>query len=333
MSIISYNPVIHTRVQVSRNLNNHKFPLTMNQEEKNTVLEEVVVPIVENPVWGGRLDALLLETIDDYEAQALVEKYIITKKMLTNKPGRGILYKKDKSVSVMINDEDHLCIQSLKKGLNLSGAYDEVKELDEMFAHQLTYAVDEQYGYKTACLTKVGTGMKLSILLHLPGTIRTGELNNMIQFLSGMGIAVQGTYGEGTDTIGNRVMLTNSKTTIDEDAIFKLMKDAVMLVIEKENMYRTQLIKQDQMVIADRIHRAFGILRNARLISYREAMQYFSDITFGIDMSLIQGMSRQKVETICQSVLPSSIQKNNEKKLNGRETDFKRAELIRNALV
>lgn len=333
MTEMEYSPVVSSRIQLSRNLKDHIFPTHMDLEEKNAVLEEIIVPIVEDPKWSSKFDVNILETISDNYKQELLEKQIITSAMLKDAKGNAVLYNPKKSLSVMINEEDHIKIQSVKEGLNIYEAYNDALEIDKMFSEDIEYARDEKHGYLTSSLTTVGTGLKVSVMVHIPGTIMVGEFNNMVTELKKMGIKVNGIYGVGIAGIGNMFQISNIVTFAEEDIILKQIDDAAKLIAQREKASRRKILETDKIVITDKIFRAFGVLKNARLMSYKEAMRCFSDIIFGIDMNLIQGIDVQRIREIAESILPSMIQKNIEKKISIKEIDFKRAEIIRNTLA
>jgi len=333
MTDLDYNPVISSRIQLARNLQDYIFPIYMELEDKNAVLEEIIVPIIENPKWSGKFDVHMLETMNNNFQQELVEKQIISSKMLEASKGKAVFCSSSKSLSVLLNEEDHIKIQSIKKGLNIFDAFNEAREIDEMFKADIKYAEDEKHGYLTSSLASVGTGLRASVMVHIPGTIMVGQFNNMVNELKKMGIVVKGVYESDNAGIGNMFQICNRVTLADEELILKQVNDAAMLIAQKEKASRNKILETDKIVITDKIFRAFGILKNARLMSYKEAMRYFSDIIFGIDMGLIQGIDVEKIREIEENILPSMIQKNIEKKMSIKEIDFKRAEIIRNTLA
>lgn len=333
MTDLEYNPVISSRVQLARNLQDHIFPTHMSIEEKNGVLEEIIVPIVESPKWSAKFDVHILENTSDNFKQELLEKQIISSEILKEPKGNAVLYNPNNGLSVMLNEEDHIKIQSVKKGLDIFEAYKDAQEIEEMFRADIKYAHDEQHGYLTTSLASVGSGLRVSATVHIPGTIMVGEFNNMVVELKRKGIMVQGIYGKGTAGIGNMFQISNRVTLASDQLLLQQVNDAATLIAKREKASRVKILETDKIVITDKIFRAFGILKNARLMSYKEAMRYFSDIIFGIDMDLIHGIEVERIRAIAESILPSMIQKNIEKKISVKEIDFKRAEIIRKTLA
>lgn len=231
----------------------------------------------------------------------------------------------------MLNEEDHLRIQSVAAGMDIDKAWDLADKIDDLLEESIEYAFDEQYGYLTSCPTNVGTGLRASYMIHIPALEATGQLQYMLQAISKLGMTVRGIYGEGTEALGSIYQISNQITLGQaEEDIIKNLKHITNQIIEQENKIRERFIKEQRMQIEDQLYRSYGILTNARVISGKEAMGLLSDIKLGYAMGLLEktkpDMNIFQIMVYCQL---GNLQKYIGRELSVSERDEARARFIR----
>ncbi|MTI48374.1 MAG: protein arginine kinase [Firmicutes bacterium] len=326
--------VISSRVRLARNLENTSFSQRMNDEEANVVKQQVKDAILNgNSVISKDFNYFNIENIDLLNRRILVEKHIISPGLLEKPDKSAFLISKDEKVTVMMNEEDHVRIQVLNPGLSLEKSWDLCSKIDDLLDENLKYAFDDKFGYITACPTNVGTGLRASVMLHLPALVLTNYINKILQAVSQIGLTVRGLYGEGTDVMGNLFQISN-QTTLGktEEEIIEKLKNIVMQIIDKERASRESLFNNQGIRIEDKIYRSLGILRNSRIITSKEAMDLLSFVRMGIDMGIIKDVNIDVVNNLMITTQPANIQKYAKSELSSQERDVKRAELIREKL-
>ncbi|WP_202708249.1 protein arginine kinase [Sporosalibacterium faouarense] len=326
--------VISSRVRLARNLENTSFSQRMNDEEANVVKQQVKDAILNgNSVISKDFNYFNIENIDLLNRRILVEKHIISPGLLEKPDKSAFLISKDEKVTVMMNEEDHVRIQVLNPGLSLEESWDLCSKIDDLLDENLKYAFDDKFGYITACPTNVGTGLRASVMLHLPALVLTNYINKILQAVSQIGLTVRGLYGEGTDVMGNLFQISN-QTTLGktEEEIIEKLKNIVMQIIDKERASRESLFNNQGIRIEDKIYRSLGILRNSRIITSKEAMDLLSFVRMGIDMGIIKDVNIDVVNNLMITTQPANIQKYAKSELSSQERDVKRAELIREKL-
>jgi len=321
---------ISSRVRLARNLGDFPFPAQANTEQ----LEEVEQKIKR--WWNngglkslGSTKYISLQDIAENERLALVDKYVASPNLARQGYG-AVLINEDGSVSVMVNEEDHLRIQSLLSGLQLGEAWNMASQVDDLFDGGFRYAWSPETGYLTCCPTNVGTGMRASVMLHLPGLAFSGQLAAVLGTISKVGIMVRGLYGEGSEAQGNIYQISN-QTTLgqSEEEIIEALNRVTLQVIRHELNSRQKLVERDHLALTDRVWRAYGILANARVITSTEAMEHISSLRLGIDLKILEDLHPRILQELLVFTRPGYLQKIFDQKLNPRERDIKRAELIR----
>jgi protein arginine kinase len=283
--------VISTRIRVARNLADQPFPILADRDRAQIVIDKLRSAI-ESPDFQrfgeGKYEFILLRDQPDIDLEALVEKYLISNTLLENAKRSAVALRDDEAVSIMVNEEDHIRLQVLMPGLQLRQAWETATRIDDLLEAQLNYAFDERYGYLTACPTNVGTGIRASVMLHLPALVVTGHINRVLSALTQVGLVVRGVHGEGTDAVGNLFQLSNQITLgQSEEEIIQSLDSVANKIIEHEKQAREYLLSENREVIEDKIARSFGILAYARRLDSRETMQRLSDVRLGIDLGLI----------------------------------------------
>ena len=314
--------VLTTRIRLARNVKGYRFTNNMIDKQKRELLDYIKSKLQENH------KVLELNNMDDVTKKSLVETHVISKELLQNN-NTAIVVDKENNVTTMINEEDHFRIQALEKAFSIDKAYENIKKVDEDFASKIDYAYNDDYGYITAYPTCLGTGMRVSVMLHLPALEKIGALERIFNAISGLGISVRGIYGENTNGEGSIFQISNQKTLgIDELQIIEQVKQVTKYIVKQERKARE--ILKTKIEIKDEIMRSYGIAKNALLISKREAMQILSNIRLGINMELISDISLEKIESLIENVGINTLRKNLRENFPREEENIKRAEYIKN---
>lgn len=277
--------VISSRVRLARNLAPYQFPHKMNDEEKKGVFEDVKAVVNKETFveQAGKMNAFRLEDIDSIHRGFLLEKHLISPNMLENYVGRGLVLSKDENTSILINEEDHLRIQSFVSGFNLEGAYEIADTIDDALEAHLSYAFHKKYGYLTACPTNIGTGIRFSVMIHLPGLSMVKQLEQVQSILRNSGCTIRGFFGEGSEGLGHLYQISNQVTIgQSESDIMKNLEAKIQLIIEKEKEARVQLWKTRPDEMDDLVYRAYGTIKYARLLTGKEAMSLLSYLRLGL---------------------------------------------------
>ncbi len=322
--------VLSSRVRLARNLTKYPFPGRMDQKQK----EELVANVREAvTVSSDPIDCIELEKLSSVEKQVLVEKHLISPEQASKGTGAAVMLSRDESVSIMVNEEDHLRIQCMMPGLQLEEAYKTADRIDDLLEERLDYAFDERLGYLTSCPTNVGTGMRASVMLHLPALCITGAIHDTINAVSKMGIAVRGIYGEGSEALGNIFQVSNQITLgLSELDTLHNLQSITEGLIERELDLRKRLADENIMQLGDRVWRSYGLLQNAQLISTEELMKLISDVRLGVNMGIIGNVSVEKLNQLSVEAQPGGITKRCGQDLTPQQRDFERAKYIREQL-
>lgn len=332
MNIPEYDIAVSTRVRLARNLKDYPFASRMSGEQKKAVINKIKAAILDS-VLSGDFSFIDMETLDEIEAAALVEEHLISPEFAAERKGAGLLINKGRNVSIMINEEDHLRIQCLDKGLKLEELLNCADKLDDLFDDSLNYAFDENLGYLTHCPTNLGTGLRASVMLHLPALSANGVMGKIITAVSKLGLTVRGIYGEGTQVEASLYQLSNQVTLgITEKETIEKLKEIVIRLIEQERNARTALEAVNKEALEDRVYRAFGILSNARLLTSQDFLKLISDLRLGVSLSLIENIPLETIDRLLYEAQPANLMIKEKRELSPHERDIKRAELVREQL-
>ena len=318
--------VVSTRVRLARNIVGHKFVPKANEKE----LAEVMNLFQDNKIIP-ELRFVKLHDLDELMQHSLVEKHVISKDILREK-NAAILLNNEEDVCVMINEEDHIRIQAMKPGLDLHGALKMAKEIDSKMASKVEYAYSDLYGYLTACPTNVGTGLRASVMLHLPALRITGRLGKVMDVVSKVNLNVRGVYGEGTEAVGDMYQVSNKASLgMTNEEIIVNVKAIVNKIIEQERKAR-EYLKDRGIDFEDRVYRDFGILTSAKKISSNECAKLISVVKLGVDMGIIKEIGSDQINQISIMTKPATLQKCYKEEFEPVQRDMKRAELIKNII-
>src|SRR5215831_5396350 len=324
--------VISSRVRLARNLRNRAFPGWAKKAERTAILEQIRARVEELPEMQDAFSEGLQE-LAAMDKQVLVERHLISREHAAKGAGSSVVVNRRQTLSVMINEEDHLRMQSIRSGLQLKQAFKLVDKIDTTLESKLDFAFDPRLGYLTACPTNVGTGMRASAMLHLPGLVLSELINQVIQAVSKIGLAVRGLYGEGTEAMGNLFQISNQTTLGEkEDEIITRLTKVIETIIEKEHDSRQVLIQKKSNTLWDQIGRAYGVLTYAHAMSSKEALNLLSIIKLGVDLGAFPEDKRLPVDELFIDTQPAHLQKTSQQKLNAEERDHLRAQIIRTRL-
>ena len=264
------------------------------------------------------------------DKEILFERHLISQELAQQNDSCGVFVTPDERLSIMVNEEDHIRIQSLQPGLNLRAAWETADKIDDIIESKLTYAFSSRLGYLTSCPSNVGTGMRASVMLHLPALVLMEEMDPVINGISKIGLAVRGMWGEGTEAAGNMFQVSNQITLgRREDEIIAHLEQIVLELIEHENNARIRLMNERSIMIEDHVARAFGILSNAKLISSGEALNLLSSLRLGLDLNMVTQFSRRELDMLFISIQPAHLQRLEDKDLTPDERDVVRADKLR----
>jgi protein arginine kinase len=324
--------VMSSRVRLARNLREYAFPGWARKPERVKVLEMVLPAVGALPEMADSF-AEAMDNLSALDKQLLVERHLISREHAAKSVGSGLVVNRGETFSVMINEEDHLRMQALRPGFQTREAWQAIDKLDTALEKKLNFAFDNELGYLTACPTNLGTGIRVSAMLHLPGLVLSEQINPIIQSVNKLGLAVRGLYGEGTEALGNVFQVSNQMTLGEsETVIVERLEKVLAQIIEHEENARQTLMEKKPKVVFNHIGRAYGILANAHSISSKETMNLLSFLRLGVDMELFPGTERSLVDELFLITQPAHLQKQVSDKLSAEERDLIRADMVRDRL-
>ena len=325
--------VISSRIRLARNLADHRF-LSRAEEGERDEIEHTLFDAINACTFSQNTFYVDIDKSDMIDRQLLVERHLISRQHADGQGSRGVAISNNETFALMINEEDHLRIQVLRRGLNLDDAWHETVQVDNALESCIRYAYHKQYGYLTACPTNVGTGLRVSVMLHLPALKLTGELEKVFRAAKDLRLAVRGLHGEGTDALGDFFQISN-QTTLgqSEDQILAAFHEGVIPSIVKYEQHARQIL-QDQRpaVLDDKIFRALGLLENARTISTEEALYLLSHLRMGVVLHRVKHIDLEAINDLFLATQAAHLQKSQGTTLDGETRSIARAELIRQRL-
>jgi len=324
--------VISSRIRLARNLKDIPFSHWASKKQEMEILRLAEKAISSTRSLKHGLD-IHMSDIADVDKQFLLERNLISREHILHPDYKAVIVSDREILSIMINEEDHLRIQVMQSGFNLQECWRVADRIDNELAQQLKYAYHEEWGFLTACPTNTGTGLRSSVMLHLPALVMTKQINRVIQAITKLGMTVRGLYGEGTEAEGNFFQISNQITLgqTELDMVDNL-ESIIRQIIGHEENARKNLTKQNRDVLKDKIYRANGILRSAHVISSKETIQLLSMVRLGVDMGFVEDIDRRTINELFILIQPGHLQKIEGKNLTQSQRDIKRAELIRRRL-
>ena len=326
--------IVSSRVRLARNLAHQPFPgwapdvmsLRMWQEMS------VILPAVLDDPKPMVLEMSRLSRVD---RGVLVERHLISRDLSVSKtPGSGLILKRDETIAIMVNEEDHLRLQAMSPGLVLRDLWSRIDLIDTAIEQRATYAYSSRLGYLTACPTNVGTGMRASVMLHLPGLVLMNEISSIIKGVNKIGLAVRGLWGEGTDASGNMFQISNQTTLGErEENIIGRLEQIVLEIADHEKNARARLLQQRENRLRDHIGRAMGILTHAFMLNSRETLDLLSALRLGIDMGIVVDWPKNLLDELFLLIQPGHLQKLGGRHIGSEKRDLARARLVRERLA
>jgi len=324
--------VLSSRVRLARNLAKHSYPVRAEPAEARQIVDIVKTAIEKSSLADNGL-FLDSESITEDDRDVLIERHLISPEFLRDEMPRGLYVDEEVAASLMVNEEDHLRIQAVRSGLDLRHAMDRARGIEMELGERLNFDFDSRLGYLTACPTNVGTGLRVSVLIHLPGLALTKEMDTVLGQMNKVGLTVRGFYGEGSDVLGYLFQVSNQTTLgrTEEDVLDSLEKVTRQLIAYESNA-RQALFTDASPQILDKIWRSYGILSNARVLTSQEAMNLLSAVRLGVAIGEPLGLTLGKVNELMLSTQPAHLQRHAGHPMSSEERDVARAELVRKHL-
>ena len=324
--------VISSRIRLARNFDGLLFTNCNDisaLEKVNAISRGLLQPLKDAD--GHQYSNISLEQLSQSERAVLVEKHLMSPALEEHLPYRNLIVSDDAYIAIMVNEEDHLRIQSMAPGLKLQQAYNHAVQIDKA---KYPYAFDERFGYLTACPTNVGTGLRASVMLHLPALTLSGRITRLIRNIIQLGYSVRGLYGEGSEALGCIYQISNQRTMgISEEATIEQLIKIVEGIIAEERKSRQSLLHNDKEGLEDILWRSYGILQYARRVSGKEALSKLSDIQLGVDLEILPFWGKDTFNELVAITRPNFLSKYlGSENLTDTDRDSYRAKMIRQKL-
>ena len=325
--------VISTRIRLARNLAQFPFNTRADDVSKAKV-EQLVLDALDDLSIPQRLSYIDVNSLDELSRQFLVERQLISRELSEGEGPRGVACNRDEDVSIMVNEEDHLRQQVLRSGFDLDAAWQTIDQLDDALEEHVSFAFHETYGYLTACPTNVGTGIRVSVMLHLPALVQTREIQKVFHGLQKINLAVRGLYGEGSQAMGDFYQISNQYTLgLSEPQVIDKLRSVVPKILEYERRARDAMLKEKREQLHDQISRAYGLLCSAQSMSSEETMVHLSNVRMGINLGLIDDVQIATLNELFIQTQPAHLQRLRKTRLDSAERNRARAALLRSKLA
>lgn len=324
--------VISSRIRLARNLAAFPFTNRATQHQKAEI-EALLRDRISRLDFQPPLEYITVPALSTLDRQFLVERHLISRELAGAEGPRGVALEPQETVSLMVNEEDHLRLQVMRSGFALDEAWQVIDRVDDLLEQRVNYAFSEEFGYLTACPTNVGTGMRASVMLHLPALVMAKQIEKVFRALQKINLAVRGLYGEGSRASGDFYQISNQVTLgKSETAILHDIREVIPQIINYERQARQALIKESRQALQDRVSRAFGTLRSATMMTSEETMDLLSSVRLGINLGLLEDITLPTVNELFIHTQPAHLQKLMGTVLDGEERNAARARYLRNRL-
>jgi protein arginine kinase len=325
--------VISSRIRLARNVEGHPFCARLSPETREE-LEQELAGAIRRARLPESFTYARLDEVEQVDRQLLLERHMISREHAQSDGPRGVAISASENTSIMTLEEDHLRLQVLRSGFDLPACWADVNAVDDALEQHLTFAYHAEFGYLTACPTNVGTGIRVSVMLHLPGLVLSQHIERMFRSVAKINLVVRGLHGEGTRATGDFFQVSNQVTLgPSEEQLINEFMQFVPHIIDYERRVREKLLAEDRSRIEDRISRACGALRSARTITSEEAMEKLSMVRLGVNTGLIDDLEIDAVNAIFVNAQPAHIMKQAGRALDAEERDIARARFIQEALA
>jgi protein arginine kinase len=324
--------VISSRIRLARNLADFPF-MNRASDQDRAQIEKALHECVLGWTEAAEMLYLGLDKLDPIDRQLLVERHLISRELAEGRGARSVAIDRRETFSLMVNEEDHVRIQVIHSGFDLQGVWQQIGRLDDLVEARVTYAFHERWGYLTACPTNVGTGMRVSVMLHLPALVLTRQIEKVFRSLQKINLAVRGLYGEGSQAMGDFYQISNQITLgRSEEDLIRQVSDIVPVIIDYERNARQLLVTESHKNLHDRVSRAYGSLRYAQTISSEETMHLLSSVRMGVNLGLLPDLQMAAVNEMFIRTQPAHLQKLAGEELESTDRNIERARYLRRYL-
>ncbi|MBJ7256425.1 MAG: protein arginine kinase [Akkermansiaceae bacterium] len=326
---VEHGAVLTSRIRLARNLRHHPFPGWAKRDQRAAALDLMRPAVDALPAMKGAFSHELGD-LTSVQKQVLVERHLISREHAARGDGSAAVIERRQTLSLMLNEEDHLRMQAIRPGLQLTAAFNALSELDTALEESLEFAFDPTLGYLTTCPTNLGTGLRASAMLHLPALVLSDQIGQVLQAVNKIGLAVRGLYGEGTESLGNLYQISNQSTLGEsEETIIRRLERVISQVSNHEQNAREKLFEDDPEMVSDKIGRAYGVLRYAHVINSKEALNHLSLLRLGGTLGFFSPETVTLCDTLLMDIQPAHLQLHSGRKLSPEERDSIRAEIVR----
>jgi len=331
--------IFSSRIRLARNMSDVPFPSRADDSQRKEVLDKINTSCLKTKLLNN-YRFIEMQTLSNLDKQVFLERHLVSTEHILDGKGKGLIVSNNQEVSIMINEEDHLRIQAVVGGFNLQKCWDLLVGIDEYFSNHFSFAFLPDLGYLTACPTNIGTAMRASCMMHLPGLILTKRINKVLELLTKISFTIRGSFGEGTQALGNFFQISNqSSLGSSEEEIIENLRGVINQVEKQEEDARLILVGKQRLKLEDSVWRALGILRNARIIDSQEALSHLSLLFLGVDLGIIKNSdffgacnARMLINSLFLIIQPAHLQLVEGKSLKEKERDCVRAEILREKL-
>ncbi|MGA2775675.1 MAG: protein arginine kinase [Candidatus Omnitrophota bacterium] len=324
--------VISSRIRLARNLDKFPFPQWANKKQGQEALNAILDAVNKVDYLKGTT-VLRMAEMDSIDKQFLIERHLMSLEHAQKTENKALVVDNEEIVSIMCNEEDHMRIQVMQSGFNLFEAWNIINQIDDSLSKVLTFAFSPEWGYLTVCPTNTGTGMRGSVMLHLPALVMSRQIDRVMAAIAKLSFTTRGLYGEGTQASGNFFQISNQVSLgPSEQEIIDNINSIIRQIIEQEAQAREIMMSKSRALLEDRINRSLGILKSARIISSQETIELLSMVRLGEDLGLVKDLNRSSLNELFIITQPAHLQKIEGKNISSEERDIKRAELIRERL-
>jgi len=325
--------VISSRIRLARNIKNIPFPNKLDEEQGKDLVKKVEDAFYISPEIEDKFKTIYLWQNEHTRNNTYLEEHLISQKLINNSKQAAFILNKNETVSIMINEEDHLRLQSITGGFNLEETLEYANKIDDLLEERLEYAFDEKLGYLTACPTNLGTAIRASIMVHLPALTVNKEIVGLLNALTQVGMTIRGLYGEGSGGEGNIYQISNQVTLgLSEEEILRNLTGVINQVIDREKLARERIFAKNKYIVEDKIYRSMGVLKSAVILSSKEALNLLSNVRLGIELGIINNIDMRILNKLLVEIQPATLQKIFESKLSEKERDLNRAKLVKEKL-
>lgn len=326
-------PLISSRIRIARNIKNMPFPHNLSEEQCKNLIETIEGAFYTSTHMKNEFKTIRLWEKDPNELKSYLEKHLISPNLLKTPNKSAFILNREETVSMMINEEDHIRLQCISSGFNLKEAYEMADKIDSMLEETLDFAFDENLGYLTACPTNLGTGVRASVMIHLPALTMNKEITQVLKALTQVGMTLRGLYGEGSNADGNIYQISNQITLgMSEEEIIANLEAAVGQILDQENRSRELILSKYKYELEDKVFRSLAMLQSARVLTSTECLDLLSNVRLGLEMSLVEGVDKAIINGLLVNTQPATLQQNIARTLNERERDIERAKFVRETL-